>query len=222
MAEYLDFTLENLQKESERYEAPATEKERAILDAAQRLFGERGYTETTTAQIARTAGVTERTLFKYFPTKADLLKRVMFPMLLRVAIPEQMQKVRTMLQTPHLTFEEWYLTILRDRLQMASENALQMKLILIELLRDEVLRSRFGELWQEYLWTETVRSLQHYQERGLIRQDINLETLARILFCINAGYLFSRYIFAPERNWDDEFEATQMLNILMNGIACEK
>jgi hypothetical protein len=97
-----------------------------------------------------------------------------------------------------------------------------MKLILIELLRDEALRSRFGELWQEYLWTETVRSLQHYQERGLIRQDINLETLARILFCINAGYLFSRYIFAPERNWDDEFEATQMLNILMNGIACEK
>jgi hypothetical protein len=35
---------------------------------------------------------------------------------------------------------------------------------------------------------EDVRSLQHYQERGLIRQDVNPETLARILFCINAGY----------------------------------
>jgi len=69
---------------------------------------------------------------------------------------------------------------------------------------------------------EDVRSLQHYQERGLIWQDVNPETLARILFCINAGYMFSRYIFAPERNWDDEFEATQMLNILMNGIASSK
>lgn len=44
-----------------------------LLDAAFRLFGQRGYDRTTTAQIAEAAAVTERTLFRHFPSKRDLV-----------------------------------------------------------------------------------------------------------------------------------------------------
>lgn len=44
-----------------------------IEDAAYRLFEARGYTHTTTADVAAEAGVSARTLFRYFPAKADLL-----------------------------------------------------------------------------------------------------------------------------------------------------
>jgi TetR/AcrR family transcriptional regulator, regulator of mycofactocin system len=44
-----------------------------LLDAANRLFRMHGYTATTAAAIAEEAGVTERTFFRYFPTKADVL-----------------------------------------------------------------------------------------------------------------------------------------------------
>ncbi len=40
--------------------------EHAILAAAERLFAERGYAGTRTAEIARAAKLTERTLFKHF------------------------------------------------------------------------------------------------------------------------------------------------------------
>ncbi|WP_399880629.1 TetR/AcrR family transcriptional regulator [Streptomyces sp. BBFR51] len=46
---------------------------REILETALRLFTEQGYDETTVAQIAREAGVSQRTLFRYFGTKEDLL-----------------------------------------------------------------------------------------------------------------------------------------------------
>jgi AcrR family transcriptional regulator len=43
-----------------------------IRETAQRLFGERGFDSVTVAEVARAAGVSEGTVFNYFPTKEDL------------------------------------------------------------------------------------------------------------------------------------------------------
>jgi AcrR family transcriptional regulator len=52
-------------------------KKRATRDALARagleLFVERGYAETTLAEIAEVAGVSTRTIFAYFPSKEDIL-----------------------------------------------------------------------------------------------------------------------------------------------------
>jgi AcrR family transcriptional regulator len=49
------------------------DKRNAILDAATRLFAERGLTAAPTSEISRLAGVAEGTLFTYFKTKDDLI-----------------------------------------------------------------------------------------------------------------------------------------------------
>lgn len=46
---------------------------RAIRDVALELFHAQGFDAVTTNDIARQAGVTQRTLFRYFATKEDLL-----------------------------------------------------------------------------------------------------------------------------------------------------
>jgi AcrR family transcriptional regulator len=45
----------------------------ALTRAALELFVERGYAETTLAEIAEAAGVSTRTIFAYFPSKEDIL-----------------------------------------------------------------------------------------------------------------------------------------------------
>jgi AcrR family transcriptional regulator len=44
-----------------------------ILDAATRLFVERGFDGVTVTEIARAAELSEMTIFNYFPTKEDLV-----------------------------------------------------------------------------------------------------------------------------------------------------
>lgn len=46
---------------------------RRLQQAALELYGERGYDQTTTAQIAARAGVTERTFFRHFSDKREVL-----------------------------------------------------------------------------------------------------------------------------------------------------
>jgi AcrR family transcriptional regulator len=45
----------------------------ALHDAARRMFAEHGFERTTVRDIAAAAGVTERTFFRYFPAKEDLV-----------------------------------------------------------------------------------------------------------------------------------------------------
>jgi AcrR family transcriptional regulator len=49
------------------------DKRNAILDAATRVFAERGLTDAPTSEISKRADVAEGTLFTYFETKDDLI-----------------------------------------------------------------------------------------------------------------------------------------------------
>jgi AcrR family transcriptional regulator len=53
-----------------RWEPNACER---LAKAALELYGERGYEQTTVAQIAKRAGLTERTFFRHYPDKREVL-----------------------------------------------------------------------------------------------------------------------------------------------------
>jgi len=54
------------------------DKRTAIMDAALKLFTEKGFHGTSTAQISKDAGVATGTLFNYFSTKEDLINSLYF------------------------------------------------------------------------------------------------------------------------------------------------
>jgi AcrR family transcriptional regulator len=56
-----------------------------VLEAAEKIFGEKGYHGSTTKEIAEEAGVAEGTIFRYFKTKKDLLVNILVPVISRTA-----------------------------------------------------------------------------------------------------------------------------------------
>ena len=51
---------------------PAAQRRQALIETAQRVFSEGTYRGTTTAEIARAAGVSEPILYRHFASKRDL------------------------------------------------------------------------------------------------------------------------------------------------------
>jgi TetR/AcrR family transcriptional regulator len=58
--------------EALRARMPAEERRAAVLETACRVFSHGTYHGTTTAEIARAAGVSEPILYRHFPSKRDL------------------------------------------------------------------------------------------------------------------------------------------------------
>jgi AcrR family transcriptional regulator len=62
--------------DSSRRKEQARQTRRAVLTAAHDLFVQKGYGQTTIADIARSAGVSQETVYASFKNKATLLHRV--------------------------------------------------------------------------------------------------------------------------------------------------
>lgn len=184
--------------------------EHRIVSAAAQLFAERGYAGARTAEIARAAKVTERTLFKYFADKGALLERVLAPALAAAATPPPAG------ETP---FAAWFETLIRQRLAAVQAGPHVLRLVLLELLTSESARRRFAPLWKRELWGGMVRSVARFQARGELRADLDAEALARMVFSLALGYLFSRTLVAPGLAWDDAREIARLLEVLRRGAA---
>lgn len=210
--------MQELIKESARYDQTLSQKEQSILSAAEDLFAEKGASDTPTAEIAKKAGVTERTLFRYFPSKGDLLKRVMFPVLLKVVVPIQFNKLKVLLKNSETDLAEMFKNIFHDRLNMAKENKGKIRFILGELLKNEALRDQVVKLWEKEFWAEAVNVVASLQKTGQIRSNLKSTTVARTMLSIIMAYVLAKHVMGTNPKWNDEDEIEEIFDILINGI----
>lgn len=211
-------TLKALRGEAARYRSPETGREAAILAAATRLFGAKGYAGARTADIAAAAGVTERTLFRYFPTKDSLYRRVMFPALLSAAAPAVLD-AGALFASDAESFADWHRRVLTARVDAAREAAPQFRLLVAGLMTDEALRRKVIGLWRENALKPLVATLKRYQRRGQLRPDLPAGRIARGILSLNLGYILARALLAPDAKWDDEAEIAATVQLMLHGAA---
>lgn len=218
MIDKTSLDIEALLKEQELYENPLTEKQADILRAAEKLFTEMGFSETPTAAIAKEAKVTEKTLFKHFPTKSHLLRRVLFPILVRTFLPAQMRKMRNLMHEPFENYHKFFESLAMDRWTMARETGPRLKFMLVELLSNDKLRQQLGQIWTQNLWGDILERIENCQKAGEIRSDISAETIARMQIVIIAGHALFFGILARDKDYNFEEQAKVLAKLFHEGV----
>jgi AcrR family transcriptional regulator len=206
-----------LRGESARYERPRTEREAAILRAATRVFAAKGFRGARTADIAAAAGVTERTLFKYFRSKDALHRRVMFPAVLAATMPRELDETGKLFAADSESFADWHRRVLALRLDATRAAAPQFRLMLASLLTDEALRDKVAAIWKKNLWRHALDTVRRFQKRKQLRSDLAPEAIARAIISLNLGYIIARALLAPDAAWDDEAEIAVTVELLLRG-----
>ena len=208
--------------EAARYTRPRTTKEAAIVEAATRLFGEKGYVATRTADVAAAAGVTESTLFRYFPTKEKLFRRVMFPALLVAAVPRALNDAGDLFGLEAESFAIWHRRVLQLRIAAARESAPQYRLLISSLMTEESLRPSVIQIWKDNVFKPLLATIRRFQARGEVRADLAPEKLARAIISLNLGYICAAALIAPDVPWDDEAEIDATVELMLRGLGVAK
>lgn len=214
----MKLTLKILQNEFDAYKNPQSEKEQDIIKAAEDVFAELGFAGATTAELAKSAGVTERTLFKYFPTKFDLYKRILSGLLLSTIVPGHMSDLKERLLLLKPNFKDWYTSILKARWEAVSKEPKKLKLLLGALLFSKEFAEIFGILWKTNLYDTSLEAIRYFQEIGEIRKDLDPHQIVRNSFSLGASLLITKFVLAPKLPMDPKEEIETLFEIFYHGI----
>lgn len=188
-----------------------------ILAAALELFAERGFNATTTAEIARQAGVAEKTIFANFRSKDALFEKTLTPATVDLLIPDLTEVGADVFEEPN-NLREFLDRLFRNRLAVVRKHPAKFKMIVQELLlRPERARRYLSNLDKGFhLSVEKV--FRRLQRQGELRK-MPMSQLHRVTVSAILGYAIPRILIWPDGKWDDEAEIAATVDILARGLS---
>ena len=122
-------------------EADYPKGKKKIMQAAVDLISTKSYNGTSTLQIAKHAGLSQATLFKYFKTKEDLLTAILHPV-----VPGLFGRFFEELLAFNTTEEKVHYLV-HNRMAYLKKNRALMKIILQEIFSNKKLRNEQIFIW---------------------------------------------------------------------------
>ncbi|MFI8709269.1 TetR/AcrR family transcriptional regulator [Bacillus sp. NPDC077411] len=194
------------------------ERQMRILEAAVDMFSEKGYSATSTSEIAKRAGVAEGTIFRYYKTKKDLLFAVVMPTLTKFAAPFFVQTfVKEIFDNTYDSYENFLRTVIRNRFEFARKHFPMLKILIQEVPFQPELKDEIQQLFAKEIYSRFEKIANHFQEQG---QIIEIPTPAVLRFTISVviGLILTRFLLLPEEKWDDEAEIESTVQFILYGL----
>ncbi len=199
-------------------EGKLTDKQQRVLAAAMEVFAERGYAGTSTAEIAKRAGVAEGTVFKNYRTKKDLLLGVIAPVFARIVAPKLLEDVKAIVTAPHATFEDLLRALYHNRVDFIRSHARIARIALQEVPFHDEVRELAKKTLAHNVLPDVLAMIARFQKTGEIRKDVAPMSIVRLIAGTFLAYTVSVVLIAPKGSWDDAAEVELMARTIAKGL----
>ena len=168
-----------------------------IMQAAVDLISTKSYNGTSTLQIAKHAGLSQATLFKYFKTKEDLLTAILHPVVpgLFGRFFEELLAFKTTEEKVHY--------LVHNRMTYLKKNHALMKIILQEIFSNKQLRNE-----QIFIWNTIQDKLLRVHEELVadprVNPEITISQMVRICVGPLLAYFAQLYIVGDKGDIREE------------------
>lgn len=172
------------------------ERRQQILESAMNMFIEKGYNGATTLDIAKEAGVSEVTLFRYFASKKEIFMEGIEPILI-TTLTDSIVSVDGLEPVEKLKY------ILKDRIKFISDHHEVVKLILME-----------SQINPEVADINYINKIASLLKRSIQETDIKLKDESTSLRLVMGSIL--SFLYLPEINEQkiDQFIDSFIQNIV--------
>lgn len=168
-----------------------------IMQAAVDLISTKSYNGTSTLQIAKHAGLSQATLFKYFKTKEDLLTAILHPVVsgLFGRFFEELLALETTEEKVHY--------LVQNRMAYLKKNRALMKIIFQEIFSNKKLRKE-----QLYIWNTLQDKLLVLHKELIadsrVNPEITVPQMVRICIGPLLAYFAQLYIVSDNSDIREE------------------
>jgi TetR/AcrR family fatty acid metabolism transcriptional regulator len=183
-----------------------------IIQAATKIFAQKGFFQAKVSDIAREAGVADGTIYLYFENKDDILISL-FEEQMKTVLDNMVERLAEQ-DDPARKLEEFALIHLR----LIEENKDVAEIIQVELRQSSKFMKEYkNERFAEYLGL-IADIIRLGQEKGVFRQDVIPGVAERAFF--GALDEMSRFwVLSSRKEYDITTAAQQISSYFLRGIA---
>jgi AcrR family transcriptional regulator len=160
-------------RRSELVEAHLAQNRLRILDAARRLVGEGGWQEGQVASVAAAAGLATGTVYRYFPSKAELFAEVLANVSAR-----EVAVITGIIDGDGSAAQRLYCAVRTFALRAMRNRRLAYALI-AEPCEREIDAARL--VWRHAIGQQMLRVIEEGQRDGSFRSDLRADIAAAVI-----------------------------------------
>ena len=189
---------------------PRDQRVAVIMQTARAVLRERGYEQFLTTEVAERCGISEGTIYKYFPTKRDLLiqvAEVWFDEFIVDELPSNKQR----------PIRERLFHVIWKSLSIIRREPALTRFVLLDLRADPNYRNMRIYQQNRQIAAEVMNVVEDGIKQGVLRSDLPLKRIRDMIFgCIeHQTWAYLR----GEGDFSVEDSAEGITDILMRGIA---
>lgn len=195
-----------------------TDKQTRILEAAIEMFAEKGYSYTSTSEIAKKAGVAEGTIFCHYKTKKELLLAIVTPTLTKIVAPIiEKNFVKDVFEKKHDSYEDFLRVLITNRYKFVKSRVPILRIFLQEVAFHDDINAEIKKLFTNRVYQQFTRIVVHFQSKGQLK-SIPADTIIRLTITSIIGLLVTRFLILPEHNWDDVNDIENTIQFIISGL----